>query len=164
MHYFCADMHIGDKSILQQRPQFVTLGYHDEFMWNLLADVKANDEVTFVGDCFVGAECPDILRKFSFKKRLVVGNHDFERKLHYRDFDGILDHIEGSWRWPRHPFLVSHFPVHEMALRQRLNIHGHLHEKIIPDTRYINVSMEAAGYRLVSHEEIIDGSYRTFRT
>lgn len=161
MHYFCADMHIGDKNVLGYRPQFVTLGYHDEFMWDLLSKVKPRDEVTFVGDCFVGVECPDILKKFSFKKRLVIGNHDFERKLHYTKFIDIIDDFEGGWRWAKHPYIVSHYPVHPLALRGRLNIHGHLHEQIIPDKRYINVSMEATNYKLVTHEQILDGTYRT---
>lgn len=163
MHYFVADMHLGDRAIIKKRPQFVTLGYHDEYVWNLLSNLKANDEVTFVGDCFVGRECPEILKKFPFKKRLIIGNHDFEKGLHYKDFIDIIDEFEGGWRWAKHPYVVTHYPVHPIGLRQRLNIHGHTHDTIIPDQRYINVSLEASGYRLVTHEEILSGDYRTFR-
>lgn len=163
MKYFIADLHIGDPSALKYRPQFVSLGYHDEFMLNLLANLKPNDEVDFVGDCFVKPYVLPILAKMPFKKRLILGNHDLQKGIKWTDFVGVVDDIQGGYNWPGHPFWITHIPCHPDHLRGRLNIHGHLHDTIIPDIRFINVSVEATGYRLVDHEEILDGSYRTSR-
>ncbi len=163
MKYFVADLHAGDKSIIKYRPQFPTLGYHDEFIMDLLSKLKPNDELEMVGDCIVGRHMLEEFKKLPCRKRLIVGNHDFEKGIRWNDLLGVVDDIQGGYRWKGHPYWITHIPVHADHLRGRLNIHGHLHEVIIPDKRYINVSLEASGMRLVSHEEILDGSYRTYR-
>jgi calcineurin-like phosphoesterase family protein len=160
MRYFVADIHAGDPSITKYRKQFQTLAEHDAMIWELLASATKNDIVTFVGDCFIKPHTLDILRKLPFKKELVAGNHCFEKGVRFSDLVGIMDRIDGVRKWKH--FWLSHAPLHPHHLRNRLNIHGHLHEVIIPDRRFINVSLEASGYRLVSHEEILDGSYRTY--
>lgn len=163
MKYFVADLHLGDPSALKYRPEFRSLGYHDEFMLNLLSQLKPNDELNMVGDCLVGKHILADIKKIPCKKRLIIGNHDFEKSIKWNDLIGVVDDIQGGYRWPRHPYWITHIPVHPHHLRGRLNIHGHLHDDIIPDTRYINVSVEASKFRLVSHEEILDGRYRTYR-
>ena len=52
--------------------------------------------------------------------------------------------------------VLTHIPVHPSQFpRFRLNIHGHLHLKVIADTRYINVSCEQVNYTPVLLKNII---------
>lgn len=50
-------------------------------------------------------------------------------------------------------------------MKQEVEIYktAHLHDKVIEDERYIGVSLEQTGYRLIHHDEILSGSYRTYR-
>jgi hypothetical protein len=56
------------------------------------------------------------------------------------------------------PFVVTHIPVHtsEVEDRWKGNIHGHLHDKIIDDSRYVNVSCEQTGYTPVDKDYIYE--------
>ena len=51
-------------------------------------------------------------------------------------------------------FWLSHAPIHPEELRDRINIHGHVHYKNIDDARYFNVSCENIGFKPISLENI----------
>ena len=115
-----------------------------------------------VGDCLVGRSSLELIKKFPCRKRLIAGNHDFEKGIRFSDLVGVVDEVHSSYKW-RSRFNIVHIPPHADHLRNKIIIHGHLHEVIIPDPRYINVSLEATGFRLIQAEEIIQGSYRSYR-
>jgi calcineurin-like phosphoesterase family protein len=52
--------------------------------------------------------------------------------------------------------ILSHCPIHESEIgRFAKNIHGHVHENTLEDSRYINVSCEAVDYTPVLFDELI---------
>lgn len=155
------DGHVSHKNICRQRPRFATVAEHDEFFWDLLAPLNYRDQLIMAGDMFFTRESLYKLKKFPFRKILVIGNHCTDHEPDARDLVEVYDDIVESKK--RNHFLITHSPRHPIALRGRLNVHAHMHETIIQDERYINVSLEATGYRLVDFEEIRTGEYRTFR-
>lgn len=51
---------------------------------------------------------------------------------------------------------ISHCPIHPQELRNRDgNIHGHLHNSIVPDLRYFNVNLDVNGYDFVPLTKIL---------
>lgn len=113
------------------------------------------------GDMFFTRESLYKLKKFPFKKILVIGNHCTDHEPDARDLVEVYDDVVESKK--RGQFLITHSPRHPIALRGKINVHAHMHETIIQDERYINVSLESTGYRLVDFEEIRTGEFRTYR-
>lgn len=123
--------------------------------------VKPQDHVWFGGDVFMGRynakEANNVLRRMNGHKRVLVGNHDNIREL--AAFK-VFEKIE-LWRmFPEHDFVFTHIPIllevdtHGRRPKYNHNVHGHIHGNSIPDSRYINVSVEAVDYTPVSLEEI----------
>lgn len=160
--YFCADLHMGDPNVVKYRPRFASLKEHDEFICDVVfSPLRKWDILTVAGDGFISKAALHSLKKFLFKVQLIPGNHCLEKGVTVQDLAEAIDSLQGPMKWKR--FWVTHFPCHPDHLRGKMNIHGHLHDVIIPDPRYINVSLETAGYRAIHHDEILSGSYRTFR-
>lgn len=122
--------------------------------------VRPGDKVYFLGDVTMhrSAKSLEILSRMNGEKVLIKGNHDlckaeqylryFKDVRAYHQFQGII---------------LSHIPIHLGCLsRWKINVHGHLHANVVelqlsqlPDTRYINVSMEQLdNYTPISLEEI----------
>jgi len=122
--------------------------------------VRPGDKVYFLGDVTMHrtAKSLEILERMNGEKILVKGNHDlckseqylryFKDIRAYHQFDGMI---------------LSHIPIHTGCLsRWKINVHGHLHANVVqlnlsqlPDTRYVNVSVEQLDdYTPISLEEI----------
>ncbi|QXO10844.1 hypothetical protein pEaSNUABM54_00018 [Erwinia phage pEa_SNUABM_54] len=157
--FIVGDGHVSHKNICKQRPQFSSVAEHDEFFWDLLSPLTKRDQLIMAGDMFFTRESLYKLRKFPFRKILVMGNHCTDHEPDFRDlvevYDDIHESIKKNW------FTITHRPMHPAALRKRINVHAHQHGDTLPDSRYINVSLEATGFRLVDFEEIRSGDYRT---
>ncbi len=82
-------------------------------------------------------------------KHLILGNHD---KFTLETYSQYFNKIHGFMK--KGGFWLSHAPIHPKELRGRVNIHGHVHSKSIPDPRYFNVSVEALGGIPISMDEI----------
>lgn len=160
--YIVGDGHVSHKNICRQRPQFNTVAEHDDFFWDLVSALKPKDELIMAGDMFFTRSSLYMLRKFPFKKTLIIGNHCTDHEPDARDlvevYDSVQESIKKNW------FTITHRPMHPAALRGRINVHAHQHNESLPDSRFINVSLEATGFRLVDFEEIRNGSYRTHLT
>ena len=155
-----------DKNDKLIREGFRDIGHMDEVIidnWNRI--VKPQDKVYHLGDVVFGkSNIKRILPRLLGKKRLVLGNHDYEAKSYYPHFQKVM-----SWRQFgefRKFIVMTHFPLHTSAFDYRakgkpaINIHGHLHEKEIPDTKHhVSVCVEKTGYKPVSIEDIIDGKF-----
>lgn len=161
--YFVGDNHIGDKIMLKYRPYFKTMKDHNNATWGLLDQVTAEDVVCFMGDNFLTPESLERLATYPFKKIQLLGNHEFEKGVTIHQLAKVMDEIHGCLKWEE--FWLSHLPVHKRVLGPGMfNIHGHFHENAISmDKRYINVSMEATYFRLISLEDIRTGAYTPFQ-
>lgn len=156
-----ADLHIGHPNIINSRTRFSTLAEHDEFIWDLIAPLRKHDTLILAGDCFFTYETLQQLKRFPCRKKLVLGNHDTEgskRPMSWlvEVFDSVDLELKRPGGW-----VITHMPKHPVSLRGKINIHGHEHKTPIPDPRYVNISLEVAGYRFIQLEEITSGEYRT---
>jgi calcineurin-like phosphoesterase family protein len=180
LHLFHANLLRGGK--IGIRPFDTLAEMHETIVerWNSV--VKPNDKVYMLGDLTLErpAKAMDLLleqvRRFEIfmnrlhgKKRLVLGNHDhfpvhfygaigFEKVLGSREMAGLV---------------FTHYPVYAAALgdeyRYKGNVHGHVHansvmdnyvdrfgiDQCVPDTRYVNVCVEAVNYTPISLEECV---------
>lgn len=151
--FFCADTHFQHPKIWKPR-EFDSLEEHDETIvqnWN--NTVSDSDKVYFLGDVIFGGEKPDysVLRRLKGKIFLIAGNHDTRLKL--VEMSKIFHAVMGSFEISKK--ILTHIPVHDSQMdRWTHNIHGHLHDYMIFDDRYVCVSMEQIGMKPIAYEEL----------
>lgn len=159
--FLIADTHFGHSNILTfknqdgsfLRPGFKDIVDHDEYLiykWNSV--VRPGDKVYHLGD--VGfknfSSLQQVFNRLNGEKVLIKGNHD---NLKLSQYAHIFKDVRAYHVLDK--FVLSHIPVHpDSVARWKGNIHGHLHEKIINDDRYINVSVEQIDYTPISFEEL----------
>lgn len=138
--YVTADLHLGHLKVAQARG-FNTTEAHDRAVFNGINKIVGKkDTLILLGDIkfslpwgyfFNNTICANV--------RHVMGNHDQLKNAEFFEHGGLSVH----GYFEHKSALLSHMPVHESQFeRWRLNIHGHLHGKILPDLRYKCVSLE----------------------
>ncbi len=141
--WFTSDHHFGHKNIIEFEKTFRPFNNLEEMheclieRWNKV--VKPNDTVFHLGDFCFGKGYIKIAGKLNGKKRLIMGNHD---SYPIEEYAPYFEKIYGAKYWER--CILTHIPIREQNLRQRwyVNVHGHMHSRIIPDESYFNVSVE----------------------
>lgn len=153
--FFTADLHFCHNNILVHEPLtrvFESIEEHDDFLvkqWN--DTVRSNQDTVWVlGDLVWGKSEPVILNRLNGKIKLVLGNHDIlpaKTYLNYvKDIHGIIELERG--------LLLSHIPIHptEFNFGIILNLHGHLHSRILDDLCYFNVGVDSNDLLPVPYE------------
>lgn len=143
------------------RPGFKDADHMDEVMienWNRV--VSEQDKVYHLGDVgFKNDVLQRVLPRLKGKKRLILGNHDEQDMGFYRKhFQKIM-----SWRHFTDDgvaMICTHFPLHESSFLGRysgrcINVHGHIHARVIPDPKYVNVCVEQINYTPVHYDKLI---------
>ena len=130
--------------------------------WNHI--VKPNDVIYHLGDVAFAIKQRDSLAKIMprlmGRKRLILGNHDYEAKDYYPYFEKVMSWRQFGTDMFKRPVVLTHFPLHESSFAYReggngINVHGHIHEKDAPTINHRNVSVEQTGYKPVAIEELI---------
>jgi calcineurin-like phosphoesterase family protein len=161
--FFISDTHFFHNSILKFtgadgkriRHQFNSFEEMHEYMiekWNSV--VKDNDYVYHLGDVTFQYHrgFNELMHRLKGKKRLIVGNHDKiwnpALQMHFEKVD--------LWKgFKEHNFTASHFPLRLESLRDgAFNVHGHIHQNMMEDPHYINVSVEVRDYTPVHIDQI----------
>lgn len=141
--------------------------------WNEV--VHPENRVYILGDISMskkGAEYA--LPKLNGRKVLVAGNHDIcKLEFYAKYFDDVRACVE------KRGFIMTHIPIHPDCLtRWGVNVHGHTHNnsvmiketyrkkslfglhytgtRIVPDKRYICVSVEQTDYYPIDMQIIMD--------
>ena len=151
--WFTSDTHFGHKNILEYekdaRPFSSVEEMNERLIDNWNSVVGSSDIIYHLGDFCFGKNNLDIAKRLNGKKRLVLGNHDNLPASSYLD---CFEKLYGAHFWKR--CILTHVPVHPNNLGSRafLNVHGHLHSKVVkaktfwneelPDINYFNVSCE----------------------
>lgn len=160
--FFISDPHFGHKGIIsfnnkqgtKIRP-FKSVEEMDELIiqkWN--KTVREVDKVYVLGDIAMNRKCIKTIDKCNGKKILVRGNHDIFK---LEDYTPFFKDVRAYKVFPKYRIICSHIPIHDSQFfRFKLNIHGHLHQNLIDDDRYLNVCMEQTNFTPVSLEEILD--------
>ena len=158
--FLISDTHFGHANILTFKKQngdplrsFHNIVEHDEHLieqWN--KTVSPNDKVYHLGDIgfknFTNLSL--ILNRLNGTKVLIRGNHDNFKLSQYQQYfkDVRASHILDK-------FILTHIPIHpESVGRWKANIHGHLHDNSLKDSRYFNVSVEKTNYAPLDFEFI----------
>lgn len=117
--------------------------------------VKDNDKVYFLGDVSISnvTKFDSIMSRLKGEKVLIKGNHD---NLKLNNYAKWFKDIRSSHILDK--FILSHIPIHNESFPKWCNgnIHGHLHQKIIMDNRYICACVEQPhiNYTPISLENI----------
>jgi len=151
-HFLISDTHFGhekcctvfkraDGSPLRA---FANAEEMDEAMvrnWNTV--VRPHDKVYHLGDVVIQRASLRIMDRLNGKKRLIRGNHDV---FHTEDYLAYFDEIYGVRVLD--DMILSHIPLHPDNITERFgtNVHGHLHDKEMPDGRYLSVCVEMIDY------------------
>jgi|SRR5579859_3110155 calcineurin-like phosphoesterase family protein len=160
--WFTSDTHFGHKNILLYEPEarpFKTIEeMHEKIIANWNSVIGPSDLVYHLGDFCFGKNWLPIAGRLNGRKKLVLGNHDTYATKSYLQF---FEKLYGLCFLER--CILSHAPVHPNGLGGRwlLNVHGHLHSKLVmsneiiapekeypmnwcmvPDENYFNVSIE----------------------
>lgn len=171
--WVCADPHFSHSNILNFKREdgsplrpFKDIEEHDETLirnWNSV--VGSSDRVYLLGDvAFHPRVFRSVIPRLNGRICLVPGNHEPPKMRKYFDlFDDVRGYVV------KKGLIMSHIPIHPGSLsRWNINIHGHLHANIvtypainprrqclIPDPRYVCVSMEHIDFTPKSLSEII---------
>lgn len=157
-----SDLHLGHKNIHKYRTQFATADdHHNEIFENLAVNLKKNDSIIFLGDICFDKSWLDKIRKLNCKKKtLILGNHDTE-KVDILDIAFAYDSVHSMMN--KRKSIFTHCPIHPDEFRkQELNIHGHLHDKIVldkfslQDDKYFNACVEHTSYKPITYAEIME--------
>lgn len=171
--FFCSDHHFGHKNILKfgiRGELFSCIEEHNEaLVENHNKVVTKRDTVYFLGDLAFGSASLKYVERMNGNKILIMGNHDKQSMNSYIPIFGA-NSINGARYFNKlgASAILTHIPVHPMQLEHRfkINIHGHCHEHIIkrrnllgirvPDTRYLNVSMEQINFTPIAAEDLLN--------
>lgn len=154
--YISSDLHLGHANICKFRPGFSSPEEHHETMFdNLATTVGKRDSVILLGDVAFDLYWLNRLLEINCQKlTLIVGNHDTE-KLNMRDLASVYNEIHSMLA--RRNVWFTHCPIHPDEFRGKVaNIHGHLHDKVIDDPRYINACVEHHSYKPVTFAELME--------
>lgn len=152
-----SDTHFGHSNIIHfcDRP-FKDAKEMDWTMverWNAL--VKPSDHVWHLGDVYMKSTngyANHLLNSLNGHKRLILGNHDLGTdKVLLAHFEKIV-----LWRdWKDFGILMSHIPLHPSSIiKDRVNVHGHIHNRESPDGPYLNVCVEKTNYGPINIEQL----------
>jgi calcineurin-like phosphoesterase family protein len=153
--FVISDHHLGHENSLKlaNRP-FSTLEEQLEVMVERHnAVIKPQDKVYFLGDVAVKPQGLRLLSRFNGIKILIKGNHD---RMTLKEYAKHFTDIRGCYHYNKS--ILTHIPVHPLQLefRFKLNIHGHSHNFILDDKRYVNVCVEPLDYTPVNLDELIE--------
>ena len=118
--------------------------------------VTAQDHVYFLGDVAMSSWALQRVHAMNGHKRLVLGNHDKEDVKKYREvFQKVMASrfIDGC--------ILSHIPLHPESVGERVNVHGHIHERAPYGPQYRNVSVERIAYKPRLLSEVREGLWGT---
>jgi len=158
--WLISDTHFGHANILNFKQDdgtvlrsFPSVGEMDEQMirnWN--AVVGFEDKVYHLGDVAMlnFTRTQEIFSRLNGTKILIKGNHDNLKLSQYQYMfkDVRAYHVLDS-------ILLAHIPIHPLSLeRWKGQVHGHLHNRVVPDKRYFNVSVERIKYTPINFTEV----------
>lgn len=162
--FFISDTHFYHENIVKYRKLNSLEDMHNLIVSNWNNTVSKNDIVYHLGDVMIlnnaNKEIEDlklsIVNSLNGKKHLILGNHDTVPKdIYLKYFNRISGCYELSKKYLGLKTILTHIPIHECQLkRYDLNIHGHLHEEKINNSKYLCVSVESINYTPMSLDKV----------
>lgn len=158
--FFTSDTHFGDPRVLRidKRP-FKTIPEHDAALiarWN--ETVAAGDTVWHLGDfaLHVTAERIDeLLGALHGEKHLITGNNDGPATLSAKGWASIQAYAEIKVGGTALVLCHYAFRTWKNMGRGWIDLHGHSHGRLKPQTRQYDVGVDAWDYRPVALETVL---------
>ena len=168
--WFTSDQHIGHGNILNfvssvdgkpVRPGIRDVVHmHERIIdgWN--ESIKDDDVVYCGGDIgWKKNSLEYVMPKLNGRKRLILGNHDtLPMRIYQQFFQKIvcIKEINDG----HSAVIASHYPLHEDSLPWRykdksVNVHGHIHERVLDDPRYVNMCVEPNDYKPIHLDTLL---------
>lgn len=158
--WIISDTHFGHDNIVKYcgRPE-----RHEELMRNAWHEkVRPLDTIVHLGDLTLAT--PRYLGNHRLKslpgrKYLLKGNHDRCSRKAYAEQGFTFMKKSFALPYKGWTIVFTHRPDVEGLLigaPKRINVHGHIHEKLIDDPRFINVSVEQTDYSPVQITDLLD--------
>ena len=158
--YFTSDTHFGDPRVLRidKRP-FASIPDHDEALialWN--ETVGPEDEVWHLGDFALHVRderIDELLAALHGRKHLITGNNDGPTTLAARGWKSVQAYAEIKIGTTALVMCHYAFRTWKNMGRGWIDLHGHSHGKLKPQTRQYDVGVDAWDYRPVTIETIL---------
>ena len=149
-----SDPHFGHKNMAIKRG-FSCEEEQDELIvknWNNV--ISKRDNIFLLGDITMEKKNYEILSRLKGQIDVVLGNHD--QKQHVREMLKYVNSVSGIIDY-KSMVIFTHCPIHvsQLEFRYKYNIHGHVHENSIDDSRYINVCAEMINYTPIEFNKLI---------
>ncbi|SOK58536.1 Phosphoesterase [Yersinia phage fHe-Yen9-04] len=139
---FIADTHMGHRNIWKFRPVFESTLHNDLYFQYVLAEIcTKRDSMFFLGDILFDEKYLPFIKELPGTKILVLGNHCTEY-ISTKKLCDAFDEVHSMIRYKE--FWLTHAPIHPDELREKKNIHGHVHTESINDFNYLNVSVDSS--------------------
>lgn len=161
--FFTGDTHFGDPRVLRiDRRPFKTIPEHDEALianWN--EAVSETDEVWHLGDFALHVRperIDELLGQLKGRKHLITGNNDGPATLAAKGWASVQAyaelHVDG------YGLVLCHYAFRTWKNMGRgwIDLHGHSHGKLKPQTRQFDVGVDAWDYRPVSLATVLGSS------
>lgn len=159
--FLIADPHFGHSNIIEyeNRPFDNANDMDAHIIKNWNQKISREDIVFVLGDVsfYPREKTKEILTQLKGRKQLIIGNHDKRKSDTYWKDVGF----EFVSRYPicvDEFFWLSHEPMYLTSAMPYVNIHGHIHSKMMSTDKdpnqYVNVSVEHSEYKPVDFEEI----------
>ena len=145
--FMISDLHFSHANIIKycKRPFSTVDEMNSTMITNWNNTVKENDTVFVLGDVFfkINKELiASITNSLRGKKILIIGNHDNHPPSFYMEVG-----FANAYYYPilyEEKYIFSHYPLEDT--HGYINIHGHIHEKVVGDRFHINVGVERINY------------------
>jgi calcineurin-like phosphoesterase family protein len=158
--FFTSDTHFGHGGALglYRRP-FVSVAAMNEGLverWN--ETVGPDDVVWHLGD-FAIRQRPtvvaDLLARLNGRKHLVAGNNDPQETRELEGWESVQSYLEIEV--DRVSLVLCHYPFRSWRGMGKgwVNLHGHSHGKLKPQSRQFDVGVDVWGFRPVMLDEIL---------
>jgi calcineurin-like phosphoesterase family protein len=155
MNFHAADLHFGQSNVCKYRTHFSSVQEHDTVIFeNILRQLNKRSTLYLHGDICFSEESLKYIEQFRETGATVIligGNHCTD-KIPLKRLCEVYSAV--YFYQNKYGFTLSHMPLHPEHLRGKLNVHGHLHDKVIDDPRYLNVSLEQTNYHALSLDHI----------
>lgn len=158
--FFVSDLHLGHRKILYHTARVpgayrggTTTEEHDEWVIEQCLSVGPNKHTVWylMGDIAMEKERLTLLDRLPGRKILIMGNHDTFATIPYLVYvERVAAIIQKYGMW------ITHAPIHEVELRGKPNLHGHMHHNDLQDDpRYFNACIEwLPDHRPISLDEL----------
>lgn len=156
-----SDLHLGHKNIAKYRTMFKTADEHHWHVFNAhKATIKKNDTWYCLGDCVFTKEWLERLKEIKCRRKvLFLGNHCLENEVTMEDLLEVFDAVHSlqPHKCFGHKMWFTHCPIHPDEIRGKdVVIHGHTHDYIVDDYRFVNVCVEHTGWGVIPVEEALE--------